>query len=101
MLTARSLTIPTETGVLQELFSDKYPHSRIFIAWEHKNLAKALKSIVAARGDDASPVPNRPGSGFDSLCDAGSGQSGLQAEERGADAAGGKLPGRALSAAPS
>ncbi|WBL70697.1 histidine phosphatase family protein [Serratia liquefaciens] len=51
----------------QELLSDKYQNSRIFIAWEHKNLDKAVKNIVAARGGDASLVPEWPGSDFDSI----------------------------------
>jgi broad specificity phosphatase PhoE len=51
----------------QELLSDKYQNSRIFIAWEHKNLDKAVKSIVAARGGDPDSVPKWPGSDFDSI----------------------------------
>ncbi|AGQ28944.1 MULTISPECIES: histidine phosphatase family protein [Serratia] len=54
-------------GLQQELLSDKYQNSRIFIAWEHKNLDKAVKNIVAARGGDASLVPEWPGSDFDSI----------------------------------
>ncbi|MGO4745996.1 histidine phosphatase family protein [Serratia quinivorans] len=54
-------------GLQQELLSDKYQNSRIFIAWEHKNLDKAVKNIVAARGGDASQVPAWPGSDFDSI----------------------------------
>ena len=54
-------------GLQQELLSDKYQNSRIFIAWEHKNLDKAVKSIVAARGGDANQVPEWPGSDFDSI----------------------------------
>lgn len=54
-------------GLQQELLSDKYQNSRIFIAWEHKNLDKAVKNIVAARGGDASLVPELPGSDFDSI----------------------------------
>ena len=55
------------TGLQQELLSDKYQNSRIFIAWEHKNLDKAVKNIVAARGGDANLVPEWPGSDFDSI----------------------------------
>lgn len=54
-------------GLQQELLSDKYQNSRIFIAWEHKNLDKAVKNIVAARGGDANLVPEWPGSDFDSI----------------------------------
>ncbi|CAI1980344.1 histidine phosphatase family protein [Serratia proteamaculans] len=54
-------------GLQQELLSDKYQNSRIFIAWEHKNLDKAVKNIVAARGGDANSVPSWPGSDFDSV----------------------------------
>ncbi len=54
-------------GLQQELLSDKYQNSRIFVAWEHKNLDKAVKNIVAARGGDASLVPEWPGSDFDSI----------------------------------
>ncbi|CAI1071353.1 histidine phosphatase family protein [Serratia grimesii] len=54
-------------GLQQELLSDKYQNSRIFIAWEHKNLDKAVKNIVAARGGDANMVPKWPGSDFDSI----------------------------------
>lgn len=54
-------------GLQQELLSDKYQNSRIFIAWEHKNLDKAVKNIVAARDGDASLVPEWPGSDFDSI----------------------------------
>jgi len=54
-------------GLQQELLSDKYQNSRIFIAWEHKNLDKAVKNIVAARGGDANLVPKWPGSDFDSI----------------------------------
>ena len=54
-------------GLQQELLSDKYQNSRIFIAWEHTNLDKAVKNIVAARGGDASLVPEWPGSDFDSI----------------------------------
>jgi hypothetical protein len=54
-------------GLQQELLSDKYQNSRIFIAWEHNNLDKAVKNIVAARGGDASLVPEWPGSDFDSI----------------------------------
>lgn len=54
-------------GLQQELLSDKYQNSRIFIAWEHKNLDQAVKNIVAARGGDASLVPKWPGSDFDSI----------------------------------
>lgn len=54
-------------GLQQELLNDKYQNSRIFIAWEHKNLDKAVKNIVAARGGDASLVPEWPGSDFDSI----------------------------------
>lgn len=54
-------------GLQQELLSDKYQNSRIFIVWEHKNLDKAVKNIVAARGGDASLVPEWPGSDFDSI----------------------------------
>ncbi|CAI2016622.1 histidine phosphatase family protein [Serratia proteamaculans] len=54
-------------GLQQELLSDKYQNARIFIAWEHKNLDKAVKNIVAARGGDANSVPNWPGSDFDSV----------------------------------
>lgn len=54
-------------GLQQELLSDKYQNSRIFIAWEHKNLDKAVKNIVAARGGDASLVHEWPGSDFDSI----------------------------------
>lgn len=54
-------------GLQQDLLSDKYQNSRIFIAWEHKNLDKAVKNIVAARGGDASLVPEWPGSDFDSI----------------------------------
>lgn len=54
-------------GLQQELLSDKYQNSRIFIAWEHKNLDKAVKNIIAARGGDASLVPEWPGSEFDSI----------------------------------
>ncbi|HGM5287045.1 TPA: histidine phosphatase family protein [Serratia liquefaciens] len=54
-------------GLQQELLSDKYQNSRIFIAWEHKNLDEAVKNIVAARGGDASLVPEWPGSDFDSI----------------------------------
>jgi len=54
-------------GLQQELLSDKYQNSRIFIAWEHKNLDKAVKNIVAARSGDASLVPEWPGSDFDSI----------------------------------
>ncbi|HFI5326066.1 histidine phosphatase family protein [Serratia liquefaciens] len=54
-------------GLQQELLSDKYQNSRIFIAWEHKNLDKAVKNIVAVRGGDASLVPEWPGSDFDSI----------------------------------
>ncbi|CAI1091437.1 histidine phosphatase family protein [Serratia liquefaciens] len=54
-------------GLQQELLSDKYQNSRIFIAWEHKNLDKAVKNIVAARGGNASLVPEWPGSDFDSI----------------------------------
>ncbi|WP_283602401.1 histidine phosphatase family protein [Serratia proteamaculans] len=54
-------------GLQQELLSDKYQNSRIFIAWEHKNLDKAVKNIVAARGGDANSVPKWPGSDFDSV----------------------------------
>ncbi|MEB6541679.1 histidine phosphatase family protein [Serratia plymuthica] len=54
-------------GLEQALLSDKYQNSRIFIAWEHKNLDKVVKSIVAARGGDANQVPKWPGSDFDSI----------------------------------
>ncbi len=54
-------------GLQQELLSDKYQNSRIFIAWEHKNLDKAVKNIVAARGGDANSVLKWPGSDFDSV----------------------------------
>jgi broad specificity phosphatase PhoE len=54
-------------GLQQELLSDKYQNSRIFIAWEHKNLDKAVKNIVAARGGDPDSVPKWPGSDFDSI----------------------------------
>lgn len=54
-------------GLQQELLSDKYQNARIFIAWEHKNLDKAVKNIVAARGGDANSVPSWPGSDFDSV----------------------------------
>ncbi|HCJ99272.1 MAG TPA: histidine phosphatase family protein [Serratia grimesii] len=54
-------------GLQQELLSDKYQNSHIFIAWEHKNLDKAVKNIVAARGGDANLVPKWPGSDFDSI----------------------------------
>lgn len=54
-------------GLQQELLSDKYQNSRIFIVWEHKNLDKAVKNIVAARGGDANLVPKWPGSDFDSI----------------------------------
>lgn len=54
-------------GLQQELLSDKYQNSRIFIAWEHKNLDKAVKNIVAARSGDASLVPEWSGSDFDSI----------------------------------
>ncbi|GAK29092.1 histidine phosphatase family protein [Serratia liquefaciens] len=54
-------------GLQRELLSDKYQNSRIFITWEHKNLDKAVKNIVAARGGDASLVPEWPGSDFDSI----------------------------------
>ncbi len=54
-------------GLQQELLSDKYQNSRIFIAWEHKNLDQAVKNIVAARGGDANWVPKWPGSDFDSI----------------------------------
>ncbi|CAI1922226.1 Uncharacterised protein [Serratia quinivorans] len=54
-------------GLQQELLSDKYQNSRIFIAWEHKNLDKAVKNIVAARGGDTDSVPKWPGSDFDSI----------------------------------
>ncbi|CAI1722758.1 histidine phosphatase family protein [Serratia plymuthica] len=55
------------TGLEQELLSEKYQNSRVFIAWEHKNLDKAVKHIVAARGGDANQVPKWPGSDFDSI----------------------------------
>ncbi|CAI2002630.1 Uncharacterised protein [Serratia quinivorans] len=54
-------------GLQQELLSEQYQNSRIFIAWEHKNLDKAVKAIVAARGGDANLVPKWPGSDFDSI----------------------------------
>ncbi|CAI1898788.1 Uncharacterised protein [Serratia quinivorans] len=54
-------------GLQQELLSDKYQNSRIFIAWEHKNLDKAVKNIVAARGGNPDSVPKWPGSDFDSI----------------------------------
>jgi broad specificity phosphatase PhoE len=54
-------------GLQQELLSDKYQNSRIFIAWEHKYLDKAVKNIVAARGGDPDSVPKWPGSDFDSI----------------------------------
>ncbi|SMB24202.1 conserved exported hypothetical protein [Serratia proteamaculans] len=54
-------------GLQQELLSDKYQNSRIFIAWEHKNLDQAVKNIVAASGGDTNSVPNWPGSDFDSV----------------------------------
>jgi broad specificity phosphatase PhoE len=54
-------------GLQQELLSDKYQNSRIFIAWEHKNLDKAVKNIVAARGGDPDSVPKWPGSDFDNI----------------------------------
>jgi len=54
-------------GLEQELLSEKYQNSRVFIAWEHKNLDKAVKNIVAARGGDANQVPKWPGSDFDSI----------------------------------
>ncbi|CAI1099084.1 Uncharacterised protein [Serratia quinivorans] len=54
-------------GLQQELLSAKYQNSRIFIAWEHKNLDKAVKNIVAARGGNPDSVPKWPGSDFDSI----------------------------------
>ncbi|ANS40599.1 histidine phosphatase family protein [Serratia inhibens] len=54
-------------GLEQALLSDKYRSSRVFIAWEHKNLDKVVKNIVAARGGDANQVPKWPGSDFDSI----------------------------------
>jgi broad specificity phosphatase PhoE len=54
-------------GLQQELLSDKYQNSRIFIAWEHKNLDKTVKNIVASRGGDPDSVPKWPGKDFDSI----------------------------------
>ncbi|QGH61496.1 histidine phosphatase family protein [Serratia proteamaculans] len=54
-------------GLQQELLSEQYQNSRIFIAWEHKNLDKVVKNIVTARGGDANLVPKWPGSDFDSI----------------------------------
>lgn len=54
-------------GVTKELLSDKYQNSRVFIAWEHKNLDKIAKQIVKENGGDPSIVPEWPGKDFDSI----------------------------------
>ena len=54
-------------GLEQELNSDKYQDSRVFIAWEHKNLDKIVKNIVKHQGGDPAQVPHWAGDDFDSI----------------------------------
>ena len=51
----------------RELLSPKYRNALVFVAWEHKQLDKLVRAIVADKGGDADAVPRWPGDDFDSI----------------------------------
>jgi hypothetical protein len=73
--TAIELGLPVNTnfeftnieGLRSELTLKKYENALIFVAWEHKQLAKVVKQLVREFGGDAHEVPDWKSKDFDSL----------------------------------
>jgi hypothetical protein len=73
--TAIELGMPVNTdfgysdieGLRAELTRQKYQNALIFVAWEHHELAKAVKQLVSEFRGDPNEVPDWKGKDFDSL----------------------------------
>lgn len=51
----------------KELLAPKYQRSLIFVAWEHNQLARLAKNLLATFGTDPATVPDWKGNDFDSI----------------------------------
>ncbi|CRL60956.1 histidine phosphatase family protein [Proteus vulgaris] len=51
----------------EDLLSQQYENSVIFIAWEHDNLVKVARDIMKKEGGDPKLIPKWKGSDFDSI----------------------------------
>lgn len=51
----------------EELLSQQYENSVIFIAWEHDNLTKVARDIMKQEGGDPKLIPKWKSSDFDSI----------------------------------
>lgn len=73
--TAIQLGLPVETKfgfreielLQKELLAPKYQRSVIFVAWEHNQLARLVKNLLATFGTDSATVPDWKGDDFDSI----------------------------------
>ncbi|QAV22150.1 histidine phosphatase family protein [Proteus hauseri] len=54
-------------GLKEELLSNQYENTVIFIAWEHDNLVKVTKEIMKQEGGDPDLIPKWKSSDFDSI----------------------------------
>jgi len=54
-------------GLQHELTKQQYHKAVIFVAWEHYELDRMVKSFVAAFGGNPADVPEWPGDDYDSL----------------------------------
>ncbi|MFN6885913.1 histidine phosphatase family protein, partial [Proteus mirabilis] len=50
-----------------KLLSEEYQNSVIFIAWEHDNLVKVVRDIMAQFGGDPKAIPKWESGDFDSI----------------------------------
>ena len=55
------------TGLQHELTQQQYHKALIFVAWEHYELDRMVKSFVGAFGGNPGEVPEWPGDDYDSL----------------------------------
>jgi hypothetical protein len=73
--TAIALGLPVDTtfgyddigGLKSALDSPKLANSVVFVTWEHKQIVKIAKALIAEHGGDAHIVPKWHGDDFDSL----------------------------------
>jgi hypothetical protein len=73
--TAIRLGLPVNTdysfsdidGLRFELTRDKYQNARIFVAWEHVELERLVKQLVAQFNGDSGAVPKWDGKDYDGI----------------------------------